>query len=1386
MKVKSVLLPLAVCTAAVSYADEVQTVSDSQKVWVQRGVSLCVATVRESGFPEVSAKAIFHFDAADTNGWEFAGNGSDIVRIPSLLGDGRYLSPTKEQGAAQWAAASFDAPSYVAGDEGFAHPYVDFGAYASGKGLLFDGGDWRPNRFGTIIMVQGSQEGGGYLVGANSYAWYRGNPGGASYWSPVVTSSAHTPVWQGAVYEDLMPNLPYAIGFNHGWDIVSFVTKSLDDNVLMSGLGFGTGSGSAGGMRIAEFYAFDGILTQTEISSVVRFLRSKWLDRPTRGYNGNGRIDSLRVHQNTIHGTGIEQRLDVPEGESVVVGRLTGGRQYGASFVKTGEGELEVQDARGYAAPIRLQGGTLKVEKRAVPESLPDGICVRLDASAPNAVETVSEGGTNFVTCWHMTSSFSPSAGATAGDAITAALPLSDSRRPWLVRDALGPGLHAVDFGKFVASGKTGNVLYLARNAEDTGVRSIDSMGTIVAVVAPLNNGGGEIVGSAGGNNSFLRTAGAYTVPIAPRQKINNIDNVYATPEIYINGVRRPSDSGYGTPGYQVLALQVAANGFSYICGLQSGATAAGGYAIAELVAYNRRLTERELYDASAVLMKKWFNRPAPGYCLAADDGVADYEQLTVDASSRIHVGAKGARINTLTLNAPLVKAGPGRLEVMKIVTTGKGRLVIEEGSVWTVRSPDPGSEKAALAVSPSLHLDASAANTICYQPGDGLLATNYLTVWSDVNGRNAAYNLGRGASPWLNTVDTLGGKPVVDFGVGKKSTGRCMYLAEPLDSVRSVYVILGSQNGGGSLLGVYGSENTSNLLDFTRAGSGSDSCAGTALFYTSGDYTQLRNSEVYANGVAKSYAYALNGGYELIEVHLPAGAHASALACTCDAYMRGGQRLGEVVIYERELTARERVATRNYLMKKWFLTPDEELAPLPDAPDTPVGEYVPDPLVIDGDYTLDVEQPMGRSQLMGAGTFTKTGSSSFTLREFTAFTGTVSVAEGTLKLTSAPYPVRPALVTDHRLVHMDAQASETLEVNDTGNLVCWQSVLGDGWKVYPVGSACPFVADDVNGLPAIRIPNGGTLRFSDPQGTGYGVAPDYTSFLTNIWSVLWVIGSQEGGGFLLGGGSPTHKYDFGRGPGAGTGSDNGARAADELVGGAAHAAVQSADWRVNGKTANPRKDGLSGGWDVVSMALKPDATSTPTAQGYAFDGRWTTGYTGHQRLAEVIIYDRVLTPEEIAASEEYLKNKWGFVSYVSDLVNEVDLDVLPGAYLDCNGTTQYVASVSGGGTVKNGMIKTARLRIVFDDDGTVRTLAVDGEFVATEGFAVELVNAPSASALCGGDFLAVSADAIGGADFVRAAPVTGVPGDLKARMRVRSDGRIVLSFARGLLLLVR
>jgi hypothetical protein len=203
-------------------------------------------------------------------------------------------------------------------------------------------------------------------------------------------------------------------------------------------------------------------------------------------------------------------------------------------------------------------------------------------------------------------------------------------------------------------------------------------------------------------------------------------------------------------------------------------------------------------------------------------------------------------------------------------------------------------------------------------------------------------------------------------------SAGAYLKLSRNMTNVRSVYLVLGSQEGGGNPLGCHStavtlgdSELGGRRLDFHRGYTSDDSLKTKPLFDKA--CASVKAGTLYVDGVLQKNAveYIPNGGYELVELHLPAGAQFNALGNGFESYVRGGFRMGEIIVYERELTERERVATRNYLLEKWFAKTGTDLLDLPERPgQVPIG-YCLQNLLVDfsGDCVDCSEAKIGFSQ---------------------------------------------------------------------------------------------------------------------------------------------------------------------------------------------------------------------------------------------------------------------------------------------------------------------------------------------------------------------------------------------------------------------------------------
>ena len=228
---------------------------------------------------------------------------------------------------------------------------------------------------------------------------------------------------------------------------------------------------------------------------------------------------------------------------------------------------------------------------------------------------------------------------------------------------------------------------------------------------------------------------------------------------------------------------------------------------------------------------------------------------------------------------------------------------------------------------------------------------TNFVWSWQDRSGRIAALksneSINKDVRPFWNDnpADLCNGLPTVDFGEcnhgwhNDNKPGRYLSLSRSLYNVRSVYMVLGSQAGGGQPLGCRGDEDLGqsgyNLKDFIR-NSSLRPVAADPLFKNSG--ANVKNGELWINGALQDKAeeWVPSGGYDLVELHLEKGAAFNALGAGMAKELHGGCRIGELIVFERPLSEREKTATRNYLRKKWFGAGDAELAPLPAKPTLP------------------------------------------------------------------------------------------------------------------------------------------------------------------------------------------------------------------------------------------------------------------------------------------------------------------------------------------------------------------------------------------------------------------------------------------------------------------
>lgn len=272
------------------------------------------------------------------------------------------------------------------------------------------------------------------------------------------------------------------------------------------------------------------------------------------------------------------------------------------------------------------------------------------------------------------------------------------------------------------------------------------------------------------------------------------------------------------------------------------------------------------------------------------------------------------------------------------------------------------------------------------------------------------------------------------------------------------------------------------------------------------------------------------------------------------------------------------------------------------------------------------------------AGPFTKTGAGTAVLGWGDA-DAEIHVAEGAVEVGEVSAPPPRGLSA-----WLDATAAASLTTNEAGVVSNWADRRGGTFAaVQHPGHQLPvWTTNALNGLPVLDF---GRMAESNVEGDDRMMA--FSPERTEIRTVFWVIGSKNGGGFLLGDshaldGSKRHFHrggDFGlknaKAPlWGGTGQDKGVVCAGET-------------W-VNGVAVDGTTTGLSGAYDLVGWRISEtddadgkSAGATWLASCYAAGAGENYRLNGGQELGELLIYTNRLTDAERDAATAYLARKW-------------------------------------------------------------------------------------------------------------------------------------------------
>ncbi|HNX35605.1 MAG TPA: hypothetical protein PKM57_13310 [Kiritimatiellia bacterium] len=887
-------------------------------------------------------------------------------------------------------------------------------------------------------------------------------------------------------------------------------------------------------------------------------------------------------------------------------------RVYGTAnwALKSGDAVVKIPGQREHFGAIQLHSVDLTLAPKTVTRQPARGAAFHVDASQS---ETLTLDGST-VTEWRDVN----------GNGIAARPP--GANKPTLMPHALN-GKSVVDFGTFGVSP------YMHwYNAE--GQIELANVRAVFWVFGS-QNGGGFLLGATNtahfhrGNHPAGIVAPDAFYPILTSSQLWDHDwNTYpggGRVETYIDGIRRDKTAALNG-GYQVIACMISTNvtAGGFATDRNSFSNRRGGQRLAEVIIYERPLTEQERIETEEYLMSKWFGDTR----WDAGGGAPSVTELNALGTRVVNAPDTGeTTLGHLTGSGKLTKNGAGTLAITD-AQDYLGALSLAGGGLKLTAAAIP----SAPASNAYFHVDASVTNSFTLDGGGRVL------TWRDWRGNGLEASVQEGFARPARLLNTLNGLPVVDFG----ALGSLQALSwnHTNNGMRAVFLVFHSLSPSAQLLGGV----TNQAQDFYRGAGGqlynTDATASRAVVYGAN----------YVNGWrVEPMVATLPSAFCVVSVIPTTDARASAFAL--DRYFTartGGQRLAEVIVYNRTLADRERRDTEAYLMRKWLgrVAPGYGAADMPQLPSLSfAGASLS--VQVDGDGAAAI------GLLSGGGDVVKTGSGTLAMGNGgLGFAGAVRVAEGAVSATTADAGAAAACP----VFHVDASQTNTMtfaEENGTNFITRWKSLgTASNAAVERAGYRRPYLLtnDVVGALPAVGF---------GPFGTD-GSCLKWETAVATARSVFLVLGSQEGGGFLLGSTIAAH---FHRGNRGSTflpiTKDN------VMFGWDVSANVYNGAVYLDGlRVASPTAQTLSGGYQLIEILT----TDNTTADLFAGDRDSCPGRGGGQRLAEVLIYDRLLTERERQQTENYLNRKWfgrsaagaGFGTVSVEDGAEVSAEVVP------------------------------------------------------------------------------------------------------------------------------
>lgn len=577
----------------------------------------------------------------------------------------------------------------------------------------------------------------------------------------------------------------------------------------------------------------------------------------------------------------------------------------GCTVAKTGAGTLAIGKLTGSDAIIHVKEGGISIAGDEAEPTYADGAALHVDATRRDTLTTVSQygDGREYIACWKSVDGVAGYLTNLVYSGTGAYVPKAEM--PFISPVRAVNDQRLVDFGAATA-GKVATLgpqycLMIPKNIADLKVREVfyagyyteDVGNTVFSSTGSFDWLYGNFGANAKPFNADLANPGVLSGDIRMNGRKISYDSIQSEE----NGTARTSMHVFSTGAWQDTRMDLIGSD-------RLLKSSCGGLRIGEMIVYTKSLTPAERLATHRYLMRKWL--PKERWSQFDADAVS-----LEAANSTIDVPSGKVRIaNVSAFGGHLVKTGAGTLEIGTL-TPADAVVEVQGGAVTyapaAVDATQPASE-------PKLWLDADNAASFDAVSGD-------ITTWGDTRKDNR--DAGWGAHVLPSGTDAPSVKPTripagqnglatVSLGTSK-ATSSWLQLTKDISSSYDGFIAVRIPTTVTYGINIFGNSG----LDFYRASTTQLLNAGAAWLR---GLTARWSVDGAVTDPTRGGALAHDGTWHVV--------HYSALKPIQVSYLakdRIGQNtewgqceIGEVLFYDRPLTAGERRQTEAYLMRRW------------------------------------------------------------------------------------------------------------------------------------------------------------------------------------------------------------------------------------------------------------------------------------------------------------------------------------------------------------------------------------------------------------------------------------------------------------------------------------